>query len=75
MVKTFSRKRSDLMKAKEAFHSTFVILTPKAEALAIEPPPEVAVINLVVGGMSLTLPVNTDPRWLGQLHLTGHEPK
>ncbi|AQS39956.1 hypothetical protein Sps_04875 [Shewanella psychrophila] len=67
VVKTFSRKRSELMKAKEAFHSTFVKLTPKAEALATEPPQEVAVINLAVGAMSLTLPLNTDPRWLGQL--------
>ena len=47
VVKTFSRKRSDLMKAKEAFHSTFVKLTPEAEVLATEPPQEVAMINPV----------------------------
>jgi hypothetical protein len=68
VVKTFNRKRSDLMKAKESPPSTFVKLTPKLESLETEEPSkEVAVIHLAVGAMSLTLPLNTDPRWLGQL--------
>ncbi len=67
VVKTFYRKRSELIRAKEARSSTFVKLTPKVDALPTEPPQVAAVISLAVGAMSLTLPLNTAPRWLGQL--------